>query len=100
MPTQSYSGGPAPAEATNGALAQYGPALHQFLRRHLRNPQDVQDLSQDVLARYWQIAQREVIRHPQALLYRLASNFIYEFRVRTQKTPITYDSELVNAAGG
>ncbi len=48
--------------------------------------------------RYWQISQLEPIRNPQAFLYRLASNFVYEFRMREKRGLVTCDSELADSA--
>lgn len=76
------------------ALQQYGPALHRYLKLRLRAPEDVRDLAQEVFMRYWQIAQREPIRNPQGFLYRLAANFVYEFRMREKRGVVTVDSEL------
>jgi RNA polymerase sigma-70 factor (ECF subfamily) len=86
------------AEGAHLALQQYGPALHRYLRPRLRSPEDVRDLAQEVFMRYWQIAQRESIRNPQAFLYRLASNFVYEFRMREKRGLVTSDSELAGLA--
>lgn len=80
-------------------MAQYAPALHQYLKLRLGRPEDVLDLAQEVFMRFWQISQREPIRHPQAFLYRLAANFVYEFRMREKRGVVTCDSELVEAAG-
>jgi RNA polymerase sigma factor (sigma-70 family) len=86
-------------DAAVAALQQYRPALHRYLKPRLRGSEDVNDLAQEVLTRYWQIAQQETIRNPPAFIYRLASNFIYEFRLRERRGIVTCDSELAVAAG-
>ncbi len=87
-----------PPDSARLALQQYGPALHRYLRPRLRSPEDVRDLAQEVFMRFWQISQREPIRNPQAFLYRLASNFVYEFRMREKRGLVTCDSELADLA--
>jgi RNA polymerase sigma-70 factor (ECF subfamily) len=79
-------------------LEQYAPALHRYLKPRLRSPEDVRDLAQEVFMRYWQVSQQETIRNPQAFLYRLAANFVYEFRMRERRGVVTCDSELVELA--
>lgn len=46
--------------------------------------------------RYWQVSQHETIRNPQAFIYRLAANFVYEFRLREKRDLVTCDSELMD----
>ena len=84
------------SEEAKAAFEEYRSALHRYLRRRLRSNQDVDDLSQDVFMRYIQVSQQETVRHPQALLYRLAANFLYEFRVRAKHEQLIYDSELAD----
>ena len=85
------------SEATRLAFEQYRPVLHRFLVRRLHSTADAQDLAQDVYLRFLQIAQREAVREPQAFLYRLASNMVFELRVRQRNSPVSFDSELVAA---
>ena len=94
-PTNSPS---TPAVDARAALEQYAPALHRYLKLRLRSPEDIRDLAQEVFTRFWQISRREPIRNPPAFLYRLAANFVYEFRMREKRDLVTCDSELVEAA--
>lgn len=87
---------PAASETTRLAFEQYRAELHRFLMHRLRNSQEAQDVSQDVYLRFLQIAQREVVREPQAFLYRLASNFVYELRVRQRRGLVAFDSEFAD----
>lgn len=80
------------------SLEQYAPALHRYLKPRLRSPEDVRDLAQEIFMRYWQVSRQEAIRNPQAFLYRLASNFVYEFRMREKRGLLTFDSELAELA--
>jgi RNA polymerase sigma factor (sigma-70 family) len=77
-----------------GAFEQYRNQLHRYLVWRLRSTQDAQDVAQDVYLRFLQISKQEAIREPQALLYRLASNLVYEFRVRAQRGHVTFDSQV------
>ncbi len=86
-------------DAVPKALEHYVPALHRYLKPRLRSPEDVRDLAQEVFMRYWQVSRQEPIRNPQAFLYRLAANFVYEFRMREKRGVVTCDSDLAEAAG-
>src|SRR5688572_25206357 len=94
-PQDSMSSSAADA-ATRVAFEQYRGQLHRFLVGRLRSTQDAQDLAQDVYLRFLQIAQQETVREPQALLYRLASNLVYEFRLRERRGHVTFDSEILD----
>jgi RNA polymerase sigma factor (sigma-70 family) len=83
------------SEATRLAFEQYRQELHRFLVRRLRDPTDAQDVGQDVYLRFLQVSQRETVREPQAFLYRLASNLVYELRVR-RRGPVTFDSQIAD----
>jgi len=85
---------PAGADLTQAAFAEYQPALHRYLWRRLGDAHEAQDLMHDVYMRFLQVSRQETIRHPQALLFRLASNFVYEFKVRAQHWRLVYDSDL------
>lgn len=78
------------------AFEQYRDRLHRFLVFRLRNPRDADDISQDAYLRFLQISAQETIREPQALLYRLASNLVYEFHVRQRRSHVTFDSEVAD----
>lgn len=80
--------------AAQAAFEQYRERLHRFLVFRLRNPRDADDISQDAYLRFLQISTQETIREPQALLYRLASNLVYEFHVRQRRSHVTFDSEV------
>jgi RNA polymerase sigma factor (sigma-70 family) len=82
-----------PPRATERAFEEYGSKLHRFLLRRVRSIQDARDLAQETYLRFMQVARQEEIRNPQALLYRLASNLVYEFRVRERYSRVVYDSE-------
>ena len=78
------------ASASEGT-EQYRPELHRFLMRRLGNSQDAADLAQDVYVRFLQLPHAELVRNPQAYLYRIAANLVYEYRLRAGRGPIFCD---------
>lgn len=84
------------AEITRAAFEQYRNELHRYLTRRLNGAQDAQDLAQDVYLRFMQVSQHETVREPQAFLYRLASNLVYEFRLRERRSLVTFDSDAAD----
>lgn len=97
MTNRPQSERPAASATTRAAFEQYRGQLHRFLVWRLRSAHDAQDLAQDVYLRFLQISQQEPVREPQALLYRLASNLVYEFRVRERRGRVTFDSEVADS---
>lgn len=85
-------------DVTEKAFEEFSGELQRFLTRRLRCAQTARDLAQDVYLRFLLVSRQETIRKPQAFLYQLASNLMYEFRMRQQHTQIVYDSDLVEAA--
>lgn len=85
---------PAPA----GALETYYPLLHRFLMRSLRGTQfqHARDLTQDIYLRFLALPHKEQVRQPQAYLLRIATNLITEYRLREQRAPVVFDSELAD----
>jgi RNA polymerase sigma factor (sigma-70 family) len=90
---QKLEGPHTPPHATQRAFEEYGPKLDRFLHRRVRSSHDARDLAQETYLRFMQVARQEEIRNPQALLYRLASNLVYEFRVRERYSRVVYDSD-------
>jgi RNA polymerase sigma factor (sigma-70 family) len=80
------------------AFAQYGKALHRYLMRRLANAQNAQDLAQEAYLRLVRLEDAELVRAPQAYLFRIASNLIYELRLRQRRDPVTFDSRMVDYA--
>ena len=77
------------------AYRQYRAGLQRFLMRRLHDAQNVQDLSQEAYLRLLRVEDAELVRKPQAYLYRIASNLVYEFKLRERQDPVTFDSEAV-----
>jgi len=82
------------AELTRAAFVEYQPTLHRYLLRRLGDAHEAQDLMHDVYMRFLQVSRQETIRRPRALLFRLASNFVFEFKVRAPNRHLVYDSDL------
>jgi RNA polymerase sigma factor (sigma-70 family) len=88
---------PSPASAAR-ALEQYYPLLHRFLCRSLRGVhyQHARDLVQDIYLRFLALPHKDQVLHPQAYLLRIATNLITEYRLREQRAPVVFDSELAD----
>jgi len=59
------------------------PKLFGYLLKSLRSKQDAQDLSQEAYLRLLRVDQVKLIDNPQAYLFRIAVNLIYELRIRS-----------------
>jgi RNA polymerase sigma factor (sigma-70 family) len=80
------------------AFEQYHTGLHRFLMRRLRSTHNAQDLAQEAYLRLLRLDRAEFVRKPQAYLYRIAANLVYEFKLRERNEPITFDSEALERA--
>ena len=61
-----------------GLLTEHRERLPRYLRSRLSNDADAQELAQEAYLRLLRISRTELIRHPQAYLYRIASNLVNE----------------------
>ena len=77
------------------AFLEYQEELHRYLMRRLRGAGDAEDLSQEVYLRLLRVENGELIRSPLDYLYGIASHVVYQFRIRTHRDLVTFDSELV-----
>jgi len=64
----------------------------------LRGSQDVEDLVQEVYLRLLRASDGESVKHPQAYIYRVASNVLYEFKYHPRRRLVTFDSEALSEA--
>jgi len=76
----------------------YHTALQNFLVRRLRSAQDAQDLAQEAYLRLLRLERGEFVNKPLAYLYRIASNLVYEFKLRERNDPVVFDSEALDQA--
>lgn len=85
------------AELVELAFARYRGGLQRYLIRRLDHAQNAQDLAQEVYLRLLRVDPAEIVRKPQAYMYRIASHVIYEFKLREEheKAHLTIDSEIL-----
>ena len=90
--------GNAVAKLANGAFRTYAPALHRFLLRRIRRPQDIDDMTQEVFARLMRVESAEFVRKPASYLFGIATNVVREFRIKAShdQERVTFDSEMVD----
>jgi RNA polymerase sigma factor (sigma-70 family) len=74
---------------------QYGAQLERFLSRRAYRPQEASDMAQEVYLRMLRFPPDRVIERPHAYLYRIASNVVYDFNLKTRGAPVTFDSQIV-----
>lgn len=74
----------------------YHPQLHRYLVRQLHNRQDASDLAQEAYLRYLQLPDTGAVRKPSGYLFRIAFNLISEWRLRRDRSAVTFDSELAD----
>jgi RNA polymerase sigma factor (sigma-70 family) len=86
------------SELAESAFAQYVKALHRYLMRRLENAQNAHDLAQEAYLRLVRLEHSELVRAPQAYLFRIAANLVYEFRMRQRRDVVTFDSRMVDYA--
>jgi RNA polymerase sigma-70 factor (ECF subfamily) len=77
------------------ALEQYAPKLYRYLARRLRQSQDIEDLVQYVYQRFLQSPRHELVRQPEAYLYRIAANVINEWSLHKRREIVSFDSDAV-----
>lgn len=82
--------------ALAAAFSKYEAALHRYVLRRLRKPQDARDLTQDIFERFMKVERSEAIRNPQAYLFGIASNVVSEARYAQERDVVTYDSATVD----
>jgi RNA polymerase sigma factor (sigma-70 family) len=59
-----------------------GNDLVRFIARRLRSVVDARDLAHEAYVRLLRVRRRDLIRDPQAYLYRIATNVLYEFELK------------------
>lgn len=90
--------GNAVARMASGAFRKYAPALHRFLLRRIRRPQEIDDMTQEVFARLMRVESAEFVRKPASYLFGIAANVVREFRIRAEhdQERVTFDSQMVD----
>jgi RNA polymerase sigma-70 factor (ECF subfamily) len=90
---------PEPPYPVGSAFRKYAPALHRYIAQRIHRSTDVRDLTQEIFERFIQIPEKGAIRDPQAYLYGIASHLVSEWQEREARAPVTYDSDVMHAAG-
>ena len=82
-----------------GLIQQYRVELRRFLRRRVRSSQDIDDIAQEIFARFLRV-DRKQLRKPRSYLFGIAAHVIREFRMRSQHDQdwVTVDSNMADSA--
>jgi RNA polymerase sigma-19 factor, ECF subfamily len=89
------------APQADPGFEQYGPALHRYLLRRLRRPEEARDLTQEIFERFLKKKDRpEFIRNPLAYLYGIASHVVSEANYEEQQNRVTCNSDLLQHLDG
>jgi RNA polymerase sigma-70 factor (ECF subfamily) len=75
---------------------EYGPALHRYLMRRLSDPHTARDIAQEAFLRLHRVPHAELIRAPQAYLFRIASNLVWELQQHQRRSVVRFDSRMVD----
>lgn len=65
-----------------GLVQGCGNDLVRFIARRLRSVADARDLAHEAYVRLLRVKRQDLIRDPQAYLYRIAVNILYEFELK------------------
>lgn len=87
-----------PSDLAARAFEEFRSGLYRLLLRRLRNSETAEDLAQEVYLRLLRTADPAGVRCPQAYVYRIAFNVLYEFRLRERDRPMVFDSAIVDHA--
>lgn len=71
--------------------SQHGRRLRRYLAARVRNRADVPDLAQEIYLRLLRVERPEEIRNPEAYLFTIATNLIYEHTARQAALPSTVE---------
>lgn len=64
--------------AFHAAFREHRGALYRYLRRRLGNDEDARELAQEAFLRLLRTVRADLVADPQAYLYRIARNLVYE----------------------
>jgi RNA polymerase sigma-70 factor (ECF subfamily) len=77
---------------------RYAQALHQYLVRRVRRPEDVEDLTQEIFELFVRRKDQErVIRNPLAYLFRIAFHVVGTALADEKRSPMTLDLQSMPA---
>jgi RNA polymerase sigma-70 factor (ECF subfamily) len=78
--------------ATFEVMKGFNRQLHRYLMRRLRNPNDVEDLAQEVYERLLRIPHDRGIEKPLPYLYGIASHVLADYRIDVEEDRKITDS--------
>jgi len=86
--------------ASGWNIERYSALLHAYLMRRLRRPQEAQDLTQEVFARFLRKCadDQDTVRDPLGFLLGIAANVVRESLYDARHTHVTIDSDLADQA--
>ena len=67
----------------SAVFSEHRGRLYHYLRRRLANEDDAQELAQEAFLRLLRVARVDLVADPQAYLYRVARNLVYEQGTRS-----------------
>lgn len=65
-----------------GLAQDCGNDLVRFIAKRMRSVADARDVAHEAYVRLLRVKRRDLIREPQAYLYRIAANILYEFELK------------------
>ncbi len=68
--------------------------LIRYLRSRLPNGEDARDLAQEAYLRLLRLEQGDLVRNPEAYLFRIASNLVHEYWLKGQRTVTANPDEV------
>ncbi len=71
------------SSAFHDAFREYRGGLYHYLRRRLGNEEDARELAQEAFLRLLRVPRPDLVTDPQAYLYRIARNLVYEQSSKT-----------------
>lgn len=80
------------------AFAHFRDGLRRYLLRRLRSREEADDIAQEVYLRLLRVTEAHSVQHPQAYIYRVASNVLHEFALHRNKEIVAFDSEIAEHA--
>jgi RNA polymerase sigma factor (sigma-70 family) len=84
----------AASDLAGTAFRDHACELQRFLARRVAQPQDADDLAQEVFARLLRVRNADLVRNPLSYLLGIATHVVREFRQRKQHERVLFDSEL------
>jgi RNA polymerase sigma factor (sigma-70 family) len=76
----------------------YGVDLHRYLRKRLRDPDQAEDVMQEVFSRLLRVQQPQLVKKPHSYLFGIAFHVIREMRLKEEHEPVAFDSEAASEA--